>query len=315
MYSELLIAHLRRNRLADDVRGAREIDVFVVARFGFRRGREDRSGNLLDSYSATVISLQPATPIPAISTQPASLTSGVGQNVVFSVVAGSNPAPTFQWQRQVAGTATWVDLSDTTTYGGSQTASLTVNSVTAAMNGDLYQCVITNANGTVTTSQAALVVETPYATATMAGQTGTAGHADGTGSAAQFNLPADVAVDAAGNVYVADTRNNTVRMITPAGAVTTIAGQAGSTAIAMVPECGALNQPAGIAVDGSGNAYVADTNNNTIRKAVIASGTVTTLAGQAGVSGSADGAGTAATFSGHRALLWIRRATCTSPIP
>lgn len=253
-------------------------------------------------YSATVISLQEAPP--TISAQPVSQMSTSGQSVVFSVTANAGPVPTYRWQRQTTGTTTWVDLSDTTIYGGFHTASLTVNSVTAAMNGDSFRCVVTNPGGTVTTTEATLVVETPLAVVTFAGQTGTTGHSDGTGTAAQFNSPADLAVDAAGNVYVADTINNTVRMITPAGVVTTIAGQAGSNGNSDGSGTAALfNQPAGIAVDGAGNAYVADTNNNTIRKVVIASGAVTTLAGQAGIIGSADGTGTAASFSGPSGIV------------
>jgi len=245
-------------------------------------------------YSATVISLQEVPP--TISAQPVSQTATAGQNVVFSVTAG--PAPTYQWQREAAGTATWTNLSDNGTYSGSLTASLTVNSVGAGMNGDSFQCVVTNSAGSVTTTPAALVVEAPLAVVTFAGQAGTSGHSDGTGSAAQFNMLADIAVDSSSNAYVADTGNDTVRMITPAGVVTTLAGQAGVSGSSDGSGSALFNHPAGIAVDGGGNAYIADTNNNTIRKLVIASGAVTTLAGQAGVSGSANGTGTAATFNG-----------------
>lgn len=250
-------------------------------------------------YSATVISLQPAPATPTIYTQPmSSQTIMQGQSAVFTVVAGSNPAPTYQWQREAAGTTTWTNLSDSGAYSGSLTSSLTVTT-SAAMNGDTFQCVITNTNGTATTTQANLVVEAPLATATLAGQAANAGHTDGTGSAALFNGPADIALDSAGNAYVADSNNNTVRMVTPAGVVTTLAGQFGVSGGTDGSGTAALfNHPAGIAVDSSGNAYVADTGNNTIRKLVIATGAVTTLAGQAGVAGSADGIGTAASFNG-----------------
>ena len=100
---------------------------------------------------------------------------------------------------------------------------------------------------------------------TLAGQAGTSGGADGTGTAAQFNHPVDVAVDGAGNVYVADAGNDTIRKITPAGVATTVAGRPGTSGSADGTGTTAqFNHPAGVAVDGAGNIYVADTDNDTI---------------------------------------------------
>ena len=132
---------------------------------------------------------------------------------------------------------------------------------------------------------------------TFAGAAGVAGSADGTGAAARFNFPNGVATDSAGNVYVADSNNRTIRKITPAGVVSTLAGMAG--ALGSTDGTGAaarFNSPNGIATDSTGNVYVADSVNSTIRK-ITPTGVVSTLAGTAGVAGSADGTGAAARFS------------------
>jgi len=137
---------------------------------------------------------------------------------------------------------------------------------------------------------------TAYAFTNLAGLPGVSGSADGTGSAARFNWPDSVAVDGAGNVYVADENNSTVRKVTPGGMVTTLAGLAGGPGSADGTESAArFNRPLGVAVDSAGNVYVADCANDTIRKVTPAGG-VTTLAGLAGAQGSADGTGSAARF-------------------
>ncbi len=136
---------------------------------------------------------------------------------------------------------------------------------------------------------------------TLAGTPFTNGSADGTGAAALFDTPKAVAVDSSGNVYVADSVNHTIRKITPAGVVTTLAGKAGETGSTDGPGADArFNFPEGVAVDASGNVYVADSANQVIRKITIAGDvvTVTTLAGTAGQQGSSDGTGAAARFSG-----------------
>ncbi len=135
----------------------------------------------------------------------------------------------------------------------------------------------------------------PFTFGTVAGWAGQ-GSADGTGSNARFNNPASVAVDGAGTVYVADVASHTIRKITPAGAVSTLAGSAGFSGSADGTGTAAqFNQPQGVAADSAGNVYVADTGNHTIRK-ITAAGVVSTLAGSAGANGSADGAGSSARF-------------------
>ena len=137
---------------------------------------------------------------------------------------------------------------------------------------------------------------------TFAGSAGIAGSADGTGAAARFNYPTGLAVDGLGTVYVADTTNNLLRKISSAGAVTTIAGVVGVSGSSDGTGSGALfNTPGGLAVDTSGNLYLADTGNSTIRK-ITPANIVTTLAGLPGVAGFKDGNGTDAWFNQPKSL-------------
>ena len=139
-------------------------------------------------------------------------------------------------------------------------------------------------------------ITTANIVSTLAGKALYSGSADGTGSTARFGGPWGLAVDAAGNVFVADSGNHTIRKITPAGVVTTLAGSAGKKGL--VDGSGAsarFSLPAGVAVDSAGNIYVADRGNNAIRK-ISPSGSVSTLAGSA-TAGSTDGVGAAARFS------------------
>ena len=136
----------------------------------------------------------------------------------------------------------------------------------------------------------------PGYVATLAGTAGATGSTNATSGNARFNSPSGMAVDGSGNVYVADTSNHLIRKITSAGVVTTLAGTA--LAAGQTNGTGAaarFNSPSGVAVDGSGNVYVADTINHLIRK-ITSAGVVTTLAGTAGVFGSTNGTGAAASF-------------------
>ncbi len=269
---------------------------------------------------------------PSITTQPLSQTMTAGQGISFTVAATGNPTPTFQWQRLPAGATTWETLSEGGSYHGVTSATLTIDSVTAAMSGDEFRVMLSNASGSVTSNTATLSVsgaalallEYPAGVAedasgnlyvadassdtirkiasdgtitTLAGSAGVAGSTDGGGSAARFSQPGGVAIDGGGNVYVADTGNATIRKIAPDGTVTTLAGSASTRGSQDGTGSGAtFNQPGGIALDSAGNLYVADAMNDTVRK-ITPAGVVTTLAGTAGTRGDADGTGAAALFN------------------
>ena len=139
----------------------------------------------------------------------------------------------------------------------------------------------------------------PQSTPTIsvfAGSLQQVGSQDGVGPAAQFNAPQGIAQDSAGNVYVADTGNHTIRKVTPAGAVTTVAGLAGQQGSADGTSASSrLSSPSGLAVDAAGNVFIADTGNHTIRQ-LSPAGALTTVAGVAGQAGSANGSATVARF-------------------
>jgi sugar lactone lactonase YvrE len=132
---------------------------------------------------------------------------------------------------------------------------------------------------------------------TIAGQAGVIDSADGTRSSALFDLPIGVAVDDSDNVYVADWMKNVIRKITTTGLVTTFAGGMSYTAgnADGAGNAARFFHPSGIVLDRSGNIYVADSDNFTIRR-IGQDGTVTTLAGLAGHPGFVDGTGSAVRF-------------------
>ncbi len=123
---------------------------------------------------------------------------------------------------------------------------------------------------------------------------------DGTGTGAKFNQPRGVAIDASGNLIVADTNNHRIRKVTPAGVVSTWAGMAVSGSANGTGNMASFNNPYDVAVDATGAVYVADYSNHSIRK-ITPEGVVSTMAGT-GAAGSANGTGTMARFNYPRGL-------------
>ena len=150
------------------------------------------------------------------------------------------------------------------------------------------------------------------AVTTIAGSAGSSGSHDATGTAATFDDPRGIWGDGAGNLYIGESGNHSIRkMVLSTGAVSTLAGSNSSPAATDATGTAArFNSPTGVWGDGT-NLYVADRDNRTIRKIVISSAAVTTLAGLAGNGGSVDDTGTAARF--NRPEGGETAPTCTSP--
>lgn len=203
--------------------------------------------------------------------------SGLAQSYTFKTIAGLPPQP-----GQVDGTG-----SDARFYFPGYTA--------LDSSGNLY--VSDTYNHTIRRITSAGIVTT------FAGRAGESGSADGAATVARFNRPRGIAFDIAGNLIVADYNNNTVRKITPAGVVSTVAGSPGVSGSADGTGATArFNGPQGIAVDVAGNIFVTDRLNSTVRR-ISTAGAVSTIAGLAGFAGSANAVGTNARFARPAGLV------------
>jgi sugar lactone lactonase YvrE len=153
-------------------------------------------------------------------------------------------------------------------------------------------CITVDASGNVYVGDSSLntiqQVSPTGVVSLVAGSSGSAGSADGTGANALFNQPGGIVINSSGVLFVADTGNSTIRKIAPGGIVTTFAGSVANKSFQDGTGTAAwFNSPVGIAIDAFGNLFVADSKNAVIRK-ITSTATVSTFAGAAGVVGSTD---------------------------
>ena len=220
--------------------------------------------------------------LPFVNLAPVSQADIVGSSLAFSAAATGSAPITYQWR------------VNTTNIPGATGTTLFLFQINSNSAGT-YDVVASNPFGSYVSTGAALTLTNGYTFTTFAGNSGS-GSADGPGNLARFHLPNDLAVDAATNLYVVDSLNATIRKITPAGVVSTLAGLAGSPGFADGTGTNArFFAPSGIALDAATNIYVADSGNQVIRM-VTPGGVVSTLAGNPGVGGSTDGTNTGAQF-------------------
>ncbi len=244
-----------------------------------------------------------------------------GKTVVIFANAVARPAATYRWQVRTSISGSWTDITDSADYAGTSTDALTIL-IPDGKDGWQYRCVAQNELGQQSSEATMIKVVPNYmpspsgvvtdsgttsyniyvsdatlhiiqkiapngAITTLAGQSGTPGSANGTGTAAQFNTPKGLSINNAGMLIVADSGNNALRSLTADGIVTTTGSGPDAT----------LAAPASVASHhaASGETYIADTQNHLIKK-ISADGAVSIVAG-AGVAGDTNGAALLAKFN------------------
>ena len=233
---------------------------------------------------------------PSVTTQPSSLTVWPGTNVTFNVTVDGVGPFIYQWQFN----GTNLPTNIITTVAGNGGAGYNGDGGAAVYTTlDDAQGAVMDASGNLyiadTANNRIRKVDTNGIISTLAGRGPSypsSGRYSGDGGmaiTADLNWPTGVAVDASGNMYIADNQNQRIRMVNTSGIITTVAGNGGKT---YSGDGGAatntsLNYPEGVALDALGNLYIADTGNSRIRK-VDTNGIITTVAGGSfGVDGGA----------------------------
>ena len=273
----------------------------------------DASGNVYvaDTSSDTIVKINTAAQVSTLAGTAGQIgtTNGTGAAARFNNPSGIASAPDGTLTVTDNANATIRSISPAgvvTTLAGSTTLRGNVDATGTAATFSSPAGITRDSAGMFyvadATNHTLRKIATGAVVTTLAGSAGQTGSNDGTGSAARFNNPTHVAADLSGNLYVADTTNNLIRKVTPAGVVTTLAGLNGVSGHDDGTGSAALfNQPGGLAVDNAGNVYVADTGNSTIRR-ISPAGAVVTIAGLPTIAGLRDGNGTEAWFNQPRDL-------------
>lgn len=220
---------------------------------------------------------------PGLRTAPVVLSDSAGGNYILGLTGvGASPAVALG-PGTIVTVAGQGGTAGSTGVGGAATSALLNMPGGTALDaaGNLY--IADTQNNRVLEVSAASGQATAFAGSGVAGYSGD----NGAAASAELNGPAGIALDAAGDVYIADSGNNAVRMVSAAtGVITTVAGTGtvGATGDGGLATQAELNGPASVAVDESGNLYIADTKNDRVREVAVAGGVITTIAGT-GTSG------------------------------
>ena len=247
--------------------------------------------NVYGSVTSQVAVLTVALP-PAVVSQPASQTILSGSNVSFSVTAGGTGPFTYQWQcngtNLLNNIITTVAGNGSTTYNGDGIAATNASlyypeGVGFDVAGNLY--IADHIHNLIRKVDANGIITTVAGNGTniFAGDGGAATNAS-------LHSPSGMAWDAAGNMYIVDQANSSIRKVAANGIITTVAGKGsyGFSGDGGAATNANLSSPYGMAVDAAGNLFIGDQSNGRIRK-VATNGIITTVAGKSGTGFSGDG--------------------------
>ena len=222
----------------------------------------------------------------------------------LSQVVTVGARPTFDLEVAPADSTSITWLSNASALDGATGRSFQSAAIAASDHGAVFGANARNLAGQANSAAAQLFVAASDTgrIERLAGSTGGAGNLDGAATDARLGGIAGLAADGAGNLWIVEARQHTVRRVDSAGQVTTVAGASGSAGSADGRGIAArFNSPSAIAVAADGAVYVADTGNHTIRR-IATDGMVSTLAGLAASAGAADGRGAAARFNGPSSI-------------